>query len=149
MARGHRMFKRPPTISLHLSTPLSDFLSAFFLSNYSLSNLCFLVNAPQSVSLGLSSIRIKPGDGVSKHLTAQRHSESPLLWLVQKKGKTPDPEHCSVFLKRIVFHPCHHSKWMLLKWWLRTEGQQERSTVRWNSFRAWVSGNGGLIYCLT
>ncbi len=38
---------------------------------------------------------------------------------------------------------------MLLKWWLRTEGQQERSAVRWNSFWAWVSGNGGLIYCLT
>lgn len=75
---------------------------------------------------------------VSQHTTIL----CPSSLASQKKKHLLALEHCSVFLKRIVFHPCHCSKWMLLK---RTEVQQEKSTVRCNSCRAWVSGNGGLV----
>lgn len=101
----------PPKLSASIFTLPYRFSFSFFLSNYRLSDLCFLVNAPQSVSPGLSGIGIKHRDGVSKRLTAYHNRESPLPWLVKKeKRKAPNPERCSVFLKQIVFHPCHRSK---------------------------------------
>lgn len=138
-----------PQLSAFIFPHASTFSFLFLFSNYRLSNLCFLVNAPQTVSPGLSGIGREPRNGVSKPLSANRRFESPFPGLRKKKRKIPNPERCSVFLKRIVFHPHRHSKWTLLKWLLRTEAQGERYTVRWNSFWAWVSGNGGLIYCLT
>lgn len=110
---------KDPQLSPSIFPPHYIFSLSFFLSNYRLSNLCFLVNAPQSVSAGLSGIGINPRDGVSKRLRAHHNPKSPV-----------NPEHYSVFLKRIVFHPCHCSKSALLKWWLTSMVQRERSIVR-------------------
>lgn len=73
---------RDPQLSSSQHLPYR-FSFSFFLSNYRLSNLCFLVNAPQSVSQGLSDIRVKLREGVSKHLRAHRSPESPFLGSTQ------------------------------------------------------------------
>lgn len=131
------------------SLPFKDFLSHSFCQITDKFKFMLPGKCPAKHLLGIIRYQNKAQRWCIKASRSTPQFWVPLPWLVKKREQLLTPARCCLFLKWIVFHPCHRSKWMLLKWWLRTEVQQERSTVRWNSFQAWVSSNGDLIYCLT
>lgn len=135
MAWVHSLLRRPPAISPNIPSPLHFFPFLSFLSNYRLLDLFFLLEAPQTVSTGLSGIRIKLRDGVSKPPYS-----TPQLWVCRLHRA----------LQYIFVTDCFSSTPPLQMNALEAvaadwSAKGEIYSI-WHSFWAWVSANAALIY---